>query len=68
MGSQLSHKWASLLSSFPGLRVWTSPLDRGIGDAIVLFATGAAIVSAPAYARLLGLDASTRSPSTSDRS
>lgn len=33
------------------------PLEPGIGDAVVLFATGAAIVSAPAYARLLGLDA-----------
>jgi BASS family bile acid:Na+ symporter len=33
------------------------PLDPGIADAVVLFATGAAIVSAPAYARLLGLDA-----------
>ncbi|WP_431268692.1 hypothetical protein [Dankookia sp. P2] len=33
------------------------PLDPGIADAVVLFATGAAIVSAPAYARLLELDA-----------
>jgi BASS family bile acid:Na+ symporter len=33
------------------------PLDPGVADAIVIFATGAAIVSAPAYARLLGLDA-----------
>jgi BASS family bile acid:Na+ symporter len=32
------------------------PLDLGIADAVVLFATGSAIVSAPAYARLLGLD------------
>ena len=32
------------------------PLDPGIADAVVLFATGSAIVSAPAYARLLGLD------------
>jgi predicted Na+-dependent transporter len=33
------------------------PLAPGTGDALVLFATGAAIISAPAYARLLGLDA-----------
>ena len=33
------------------------PLAPGLGDAVMLFATGAAIVSAPAYARLLGLDA-----------
>jgi predicted Na+-dependent transporter len=33
------------------------PLGLGIADAVVLFATGPAIVSAPAYARLLGLDA-----------
>ena len=33
------------------------PLDTSIADAVVIFATGAAIVSAPAYARLLGLDA-----------
>jgi BASS family bile acid:Na+ symporter len=37
--------------------VRTLPLDPGIADAVVLFATGAAIISAPAYARLLGLDA-----------
>lgn len=35
----------------------TLPLTPSIGDAVILFATGAAIVSAPAYARLLGLDA-----------
>ncbi len=33
------------------------PLEAGLADAVVLFATGSAIVSAPAYARLLGLDA-----------
>jgi predicted Na+-dependent transporter len=33
------------------------PLDPGVSDAVVLLATGSAIVSAPAYARLLGLDA-----------
>lgn len=33
------------------------PLDTSIADAVVIFATGVAIVSAPAYARLLGLDA-----------
>jgi BASS family bile acid:Na+ symporter len=33
------------------------PLDPGLADAVVLFATGPAIMSAPAYARLLGLDA-----------
>ena len=33
------------------------PLDRAIADAIVIFATGAAMMSAPALARLLDLDA-----------
>jgi predicted permease len=33
------------------------PLDRGIADTIVIFATGAPMMSAPALARFLDLDA-----------
>jgi BASS family bile acid:Na+ symporter len=32
------------------------PIDHGLADAVVVFATALAIASAPAYARLLGLD------------
>ena len=33
------------------------PLDQGIADAVVIFSTGATIASAPALARMVGLDA-----------